>query len=43
MVETFSLKIFSKSILGFQFWTFINVHFQIPKGSFKKKHVESRF
>jgi hypothetical protein len=32
----FSNKLFSKSILGFQFWTFINVHFQKSEKSFEK-------
>jgi hypothetical protein len=27
LVVNFSNKKYSKSILGFQFWTFINVHF----------------
>ena len=36
MVVIFSNKFFSKSILGFQFWTFINVHFQKSEKSFEK-------
>jgi hypothetical protein len=40
MVVIFSNKFISKSILGFQFWTFINVHFQKPGRSFEKKVSE---
>jgi len=35
-VVTFSNKKFSKSILGFQFWTFINVHFEKTEKSLGK-------
>jgi uncharacterized membrane protein YoaT (DUF817 family) len=34
---------FSKSILGFQFWTFINVHFQEIQNIFRKSGFFSLF
>jgi hypothetical protein len=36
MVVIFSNIFISKSILGFQFWTFINVHFEKPEKSLEK-------
>ena len=40
MVVIFSNKFISKSILGFQFCTFINVNFKKPGRSFEKKVSE---
>jgi|688.fasta_scaffold2030696_1 hypothetical protein len=36
LVVFFSNKNYSKSILGFGFWTFINVHFWKPEKSLEK-------
>jgi len=36
LVVIFSNTFFSKSILGFQFWTFINVHFGKSEKSLEK-------
>ena len=32
---------FQKSLLGFQFWTFIFVHFSKPNSLFRKKYTNN--
>jgi len=42
-VKILDNTIFLKSILGFQFWTFINVHFQEIQNIFRKSCFFSLF
>jgi uncharacterized membrane protein YoaT (DUF817 family) len=42
-VKILDNTLFSKSILGFQFWTFINVHFQEIQNIFRKSGFFSLF
>jgi hypothetical protein len=37
------INIFHKSILGFHFWTFINVHFSKPNHFYKLKYTNNRY